>query len=170
MRKGKETKDMHRTEFDKGSTTFIGIAMGTAFIVVPFSPLLNYFHFADVFSIWNSIAGIFLGVLGLVIRYFALSTLGKFFTRTLRKTENHKLVTNGIYKHVRHPGYLSDILIFVGMTLAVGNLVPIVAVPLLFFPAYLYRINTEEKMLLDLFGNSYTEYRKTSKRLIPFIY
>jgi protein-S-isoprenylcysteine O-methyltransferase Ste14 len=170
VRKGKETKNMSRTEFDKGSTTLISIAMGTAFIIVPFSPLLNYFNVADVVNIWSSVAGILIGVSGFAIRYLAFSTLGKFFTRTLRKTENHTLVTNGIYKHIRHPGYLSDILIFVGMSLTMGNLISIIAVPIMFFPAYIYRIYTEEKMLIDIFGNSYMEYQKTSMRLIPFIY
>ena len=170
VRKGKETKDMNRTAYDKGSTTFISVAMGAAFILAPISPLLNYFHIADVFNIRTGAVGIVLSVAGFIVRYLAFSTLREFFTRTLRKTENHTLVTHGIYRRVRHPGYMSDLLIFIGMALAMGNLITIIAVPVLFLPAYLYRINIEEKMLIDIFGDSYTEYQKTSKRLIPFVY
>jgi len=36
--------------------------------------------------------------------------------------------------------------------------------------AYAYRIRTEERMLVEIFGERYREYQKHSKRLIPFIF
>ena len=170
VRRGKDTKNMNRTKHDKGSTTLISIAMGTAFIIIPLSPLFNYLGFGLVFNIWIGTAGILFGVLGLFIRYLAFTTLGRFFFRTLREADAHILVTNGIYQYIRHPGYLSDILIFIGCSLAMGNLLPIVAVPFLFVIAYSYRIHAEEKMLIGIFGEAYRIYQKRSKRLIPFIY
>jgi len=170
IRKGKDTKSMSRTEFDKGSTTFISIVMGIAFIIVPLSPLLNSLKIGMFFSVWVGAVGVVIGVLGLLIRYFAFSTLGRFFTRTLRETDEHNLVTSGIYRYIRHPGYLSDILIFFGASLAIGNLISMIVVPVLFIPAYIYRIKTEEKMLIKIFGDSYITYQRTTKRLIPYIF
>ena len=93
-----------------------------------------------------------------------------FFIHAVVKAENHTLITNGIYKYIRHPGYLSDLLIFIGLALAMGNLIPIIIIPLTFAAAYTYRIRTEEKMLIEIFGSQYKEYQKSSKLLIPFIF
>ena len=170
VRHGKDTKNMNRTPSDKGSTTLISIAMGILFIIIPLSPLFNYLHFGAISNFIVGIVGVFLGFLGLIVRYFAFTTLGRFFTRTLRKTDGHMLVTTGIYHYIRHPGYLSDILIFAGASLAMGNLIPIVCTSVLFLIAYSYRIHVEEKMLIELFGEEYITYKKVSKRLIPYVF
>jgi len=169
FRRGKDTKNMNRSEHDKSSTTYISIVMGLAFIILPISPLLNWLGIGaiQIFSI--GVFGLFLGITGLIIRYIAFSTLGRFFTRTLRESDDHVLITNGIYKYIRHPGYLSDFLIFIGTALAMSNLIPIVVIPVTFTLAYAYRIKIEERMLLKIFREQYSDYQKTSKRLIPFI-
>ena len=169
VRQGKDTKNMSRTKSDKGSTTLISIAMGILFIIIPLSPLLNYLHFGAIDNFRVGIAGVFLGIFGLFIRYLAFKTLGRFFTRTLREVDEHKLVTDGIYHYIRHPGYLSDILIFTGASLAMGNMIPIGA-SALFLIVYPYRIHVEEKMLIEIFGEEYIAYKKVSKRLVPYIF
>ena len=169
LRKGKDTKNMERTKHDKGSTTIISFVMGTAFILLITAPFFIYWHIATLDYLALGIAGLVLGAGGLVVRAAAFITLGRFFSRTLRETEKHTLITNGIYKTIRHPGYLSDFMIFIGIALALGNLILMIIIPVLFFPAYIYRIHVEEKMLLEVFGERYSEYRKKSKRLIPFI-
>lgn len=169
VRRGKDTKNMNRTNNDKGTTTFVSIVMGMAFILLPISPLLNWSGIGAVCVLWIGVLGLLLGMAGLVIRYFAFTTLGRFFSRTLREAENHTLVTSGIYKYIRHPGYLSDFLIFIGIALAMNNLISTIVVPATFVPAYVYRIHIEEKMLIGIFGKQYVEYQKSSKRLIPFI-
>ncbi|MCL2471184.1 MAG: isoprenylcysteine carboxylmethyltransferase family protein [Propionibacteriaceae bacterium] len=167
VRRGEGTKDMGRTHFDQGSTTVISIVMGVAFVIVPLVPLWNWLAIGPVLGGWACVVGVVAGVVGLIIRYVAFSTLGRFFTRTLREQEDHQLVTTGIYQYVRHPGYLSDLLIFAGASLAMRNLTVFIVVIVLFIPAYLYRIRVEEKMLIEVFGPAYTAYQKTSHRLIP---
>jgi len=169
VRQGDGTKDMGRGRFDAGSTTAVSIAMGVAFVIVPLAPLWNWLRIGPLLNPWAGLAGVILGAAGLVIRYFAFSTLGRFFTRTLRQQEDHQLVTTGIYKRIRHPGYLSDIMIFVGAALAMRNLVVLLVVVVLYLPAYAYRISAEEKMLVQIFGQDYIAYQNTSKRLVPFI-
>jgi len=48
-------------------------------------------------------------------------------------------------------------------------MIPVIIIPLTFAAAYTYRIRTEEKMLIEIFGNQYKEYQKASRLLIPFI-
>ena len=170
VRKGKDAKNMERTEFDRSSTTIVSVAMATAFILVPISPLLNYLNIGAFHSLWVGIVGVLLGVLGLAVRYLAFATLGRFFTRTLRETDEHALVTNGIYHLIRHPGYASDILIFVGAGLAMGNWLATVVVILMFVPAYIYRIQAEEGMLIEIFGEEYIAYQKKTKRIVPYLF
>ena len=169
VRKGKDTKNMSRTKFDRGSTFYISVVMGIAFILVPVSPLLNYLNLGMCFRLWLSICGVILGFIGLLIRYLAFSMLGRFFTRTLRETEEHTLVDTGLYRYIRHPGYLSDLLIFIGASFGMGNLIAMISVPVLFIPAYIYRIHTEEKMLIDIFGEKYISYQKRTGRLLPSV-
>jgi len=170
VRRGKDTKNMGRTRFDKGSTTWISIVMGAAFVIVPLSPLWNWLRIGPLLGVWAFIVGVVLGAAGLVVRYEAFSTLGRFFTRTLREQPGHTLVTTGVYRLIRHPGYLSDLLIFIGASLAMRNLIVVVVVIVMFIPAYVYRIRTEETMLVELFGHDYSVYQTTSKRLIPRIW
>jgi len=170
VREGEGTKDMGRGEHDRGSTTLVSVAMGVAFVVVPLVPLWNWLGVGPVMTWWPGVIGVLLGVVGLIVRYHAFSTLGRFFTRTLQERDGHELVTTGVYKYVRHPGYLSDILIFAGAALAMGNVVVLLVVVVLFAPAYAYRINTEEHMLTGIFGDEYRAYQKTSKRLVPFVF
>jgi len=169
VRRGDGTKDMGRGSFDAGSTTAVSIAMGVAFVVVPLGPLWNWLRIGPMLNLWAALIGVILGAAGLVIRYFAFSTLGRFFTRTLRQQDDHRLITTGIYRRIRHPGYLSDIMIFVGAALAMRNLVVLLVVIVLYVPAYAYRIWAEEKMLVQIFGPEYAAYQKVSKRLVPFI-
>ena len=169
VRNGKDTKNMNRTSHDKGSTTFISIVMGFAIIILPITPLLNWLNIGFIHIFLLSLLGLLLGIIGLIVRYIAFITLGRFFSRTLREAENHTLITHGIYKYIRHPGYLSDLLIFIGLALAMNNLIPIIFILLTFAAAYTYRILTEEKMLIEIFGSQYKEYQKSSKLLIPFI-
>jgi len=170
VRRGTDTKNMGRTRFDKGSTTWISIVMGAAFVIVPLSPLWNWLRIGPLLDVWAFMVGVVLGAAGLVVRYEAFSTLGRFFTRTLREQPGHTLVTTGVYRLIRHPGYLSDLLIFIGASLAMRNLIVVVAVIVMFIPAYVYRIRTEETMLVELFGGDYTVYQTTSRRLIPRIW
>jgi len=75
-----------------------------------------------------------------------------------------------VYRHIRPPGYLSDILIFWGAALAMNNWITLALVVALFVPAYAYRIQTEEALLTDIFGQAYRDYQRQSKRLIPGIW
>ena len=108
-------------------------------------------------------------VLGVIIRFVAIATLRRNFSSRLRIREGHTLVKNGIYHWVRHPAYLGLMLIFLGVPFlfssVLGFLVMLLVVPLL-----LHRIGLEERMLIERFGAEYEEYRKRTKKLIPFLY
>ncbi len=109
-------------------------------------------------------------VVGLVIRWKAIVTLGEQFTGKVKIFSTQRLIQNGPYKHVRHPGYTGGLLAHLGMAIAFSNWISIL---LIFFPvvvAAIYRMHVEEEALLRAFGNEYAEYSSRTKRLVPMIY
>jgi protein-S-isoprenylcysteine O-methyltransferase Ste14 len=109
-------------------------------------------------------------VIGLLLRGWGMAALGRQYTRTVRRIDEHRLVTSGPYAVVRHPGYAASILVWCGFALAVGGWVAAVAVTLLLSAAYAHRIHAEEELLDELFGERYRTYRRRTHRLAPFIY
>ena len=98
-----------------------------------------------------------------------MSVLGKFYTRTLKVTENQSIVRAGPYRFIRHPGYLGSILIWSGVAASTTNWIVLLIVLIVMFGVYIYRIQSEEKMLIST-NADYAEYRKQTWRLIPLIY
>ena len=76
---------------------------------------------------------------------------------------------NGPYKYVSHPSYTGILLIFIGVGLAYQSWGAIISIILLFTLAFGYRIRIEEKALISELGEPYIEYKKRTKRLIPFL-
>lgn len=90
-------------------------------------------------------------------------------TPFLQIVEDHRLVTDGYYKHIRHPIYLGEIGRSFGLAITLSSLYGLVfmTIGLLFL---LIRIDIEEKMLTEAFGEEYREYQRNTKKLIPCIY
>jgi protein-S-isoprenylcysteine O-methyltransferase Ste14 len=118
---------------------------------------------------WVFYPGIFLMLLGIVIRQYAIAVLGRFFSLTVRVAEDHKVVDRGPYKLVRHPSYTGVLVTFLGLGLAVQSWAAILTLLIVFAVAYGYRIRVEEKTLISQLGEDYVSYTKRTKRLIPYL-
>ncbi len=116
------------------------------------------------------IIGIVLIVSGLVLRWLAILSLKRQFTVDVAITENHRIVTKGIYGFIRHPSYAGSLLSFFGLGLSFANILCAVVIFLPICSAFLYRIRVEEKALIDAFGEEYIRYRVLTERLIPGIF
>jgi len=90
-------------------------------------------------------------------------------TSRLQIVEGQQLAKDGLYKHIRHPLYLGEILRNVGIVsiFSSGYGVLFIMIGIIFL---LFRINAEEKMLVEAFGSDYEDYKRKTKRLIPYIY
>jgi protein-S-isoprenylcysteine O-methyltransferase Ste14 len=122
----------------------------------------------DLLSV-QGIVGIALVVTGLIIRVVAAVTLRRFYSATLITRSDHQLITHGVYRLVRHPIYLGALVSVIGMPVAASSLYGLL-IMLILIPIILNRIRMEERMLIGEFGNAYRAYRRTTKKLIPFIY
>jgi len=121
---------------------------------------------------WNTffIIGAILAIIGLIIRIKSILTLKKHFTYTVTTIENHELIETGIYKFIRHPGYLGQLIVFTGISTMMSNWLSIMLMIIPVFIGYFYRITIEEKFMTNQLGQKYLNYQKRTKRLIPFIY
>jgi protein-S-isoprenylcysteine O-methyltransferase Ste14 len=117
-----------------------------------------------------AIVGLILIILGLILRWFAILSLGPLFTVDVAIMQGHHLVTMGIYKRVRHPSYSGALLSFLGLGLAFSNYLSTVVIFVPICIAFLYRIHVEEKALVATFGEEYLKYRASTKGLVPGVW
>ena len=110
---------------------------------------------------------LFLGCLLFLITHIALKNN---WSPYLELNKEHKLITTGVYSIVRHPMYTSFMLTIIGNGLILANWFILgfgLAVSVI---SYIIRLDDEERMMEDYFGDEYREYKKkTPKRIIPFV-
>jgi len=168
IRTGQEAKSFARGQFDQRSTVYIGIAYLISTLALLASWLFNRFGIGILHS-WVGWIGLIIASCGLLIRWWANRVLGAFYTRTLKVTENQTIIREGPYALIRHPGYLGSILMWVGVATATANWIVILITLVAMLSAYIYRIQNEEKMLLET-NVDYEAYQKHTRKLIPFLY
>ena len=117
-----------------------------------------------------AIAAVVLFAAGLLLRWWAIITLGRFFTVDVTIEKDHELVERGPFRIVRHPTYTGVLLAFVGLALSLGNWVALLVILIPIGAAFIHRMNVEEDALSRALGPRYAEYTKRTKRLVPFIY
>ena len=115
-------------------------------------------------------AGVVLFVAGLILRWWAIITLGRFFTVDVTIEKDHQLVEKGPFRIVRHPSYTGVLLAFVGLALSLRNGAALLVILIPIGAAFVHRMNVEEDALSRALGPRYAEYMKRTKRLMPFIY
>jgi protein-S-isoprenylcysteine O-methyltransferase Ste14 len=112
-------------------------------------------------------AGVLCLVVGLWLFYRSHADLGTNWSITLEVREQHRLITHGAYGSVRHPMYVALLLYSVGQALVLPNWVAgpsyLVACTILFA----FRVDAEERMMLEQFGDEYAAYMARTKRLVP---
>ena len=126
------------------------------------------FAFADyTLRLGSLVAGVVCYAGGLALFQRSHADLGTNWSVTLQLRENHRLITRGVYRRVRHPMYTALFLYAVGQILVVPNWIAgpsyLIALALLFA----YRVGVEERMMLDEFGDDYAAYVTTTSRFVP---
>jgi protein-S-isoprenylcysteine O-methyltransferase Ste14 len=107
---------------------------------------------------------------GTIVRVSSVLTLGRFFNREVEVRADHRVVSTGLYAWVRHPSYTGTLLVFLGFSLGQSNLLSLVAGIALPTAGYIWRMKSEEAVLLGALGEDYRNYATTRKRLVPGLY
>jgi len=99
-----------------------------------------------------AMAGVFLFVAGVALRWWAIITLGRFFTVDVVVEKDHEVVERGPFRLVRHPSYAGVLLGFVGFALTLRNWAALLIILLPIFAVFMRRMNVEEKALSRALG------------------
>lgn len=122
---------------------------------VPNAPATQYF-------------GVLLLVLGLGFSVWARFMLGRNWSGMVTVKENHVLITRGPYAWVRHPIYTGMLLALFGTAVVGGTLIGLLFMAVATLVLWL-KLRTEERFMLETFGEQYRAYRQRVKALIPYI-
>lgn len=146
---------------------------GLLLILLPFYaalylPIIEALLFNNSLNTATMVLGFMLFVFGFAFRVKGLMALKHNFSIAIECKDKSFLVTEGIYKNIRHPLYLSVVIMSISGCLIFSSIVCWAFYAIMLLGIYL-RIEKEEAFLLQEFED-YTAYCKRSKKLIPFIY
>ncbi len=131
-----------------------------------------YMDRIDVWTIDGNVIrwiGVVLFAGGGALRLWPVFTLGRRFSGLVAIQPDHKLVTDGVFRIIRHPSYLGLLISTLGWALAFRSVIGICLTALMLVPL-IARIRAEEALLESQFGEEYAAYRRRTWRLIPGLY
>ncbi|HEY7750802.1 MAG TPA: isoprenylcysteine carboxylmethyltransferase family protein [Ignavibacteriaceae bacterium] len=102
------------------------------------------------------------------VQVWSFKALGDSYSQDIVIKKDHKLVSSGPFRFIRHPQYFSQILINIGGTAATLSFV-LGALTLIEIPVYIMRALMEDKLLSKHFKEEFSAYKKKSGFMIPFI-
>ena len=109
-------------------------------------------------------------LVGLVLRWYSIGYLGRYFTVNVAVDPEHELVDSGPYRYIRHPSYTGALLAFLGLGCCLGNWWSIAFLTVPIIGAFLWRIHIEEAAMLEALGQDYRDYMRQTERLVPWVY
>ena len=164
LKSGKEDKK------DKDKSTLNILWLAIPFSIAAAVTVSNLSTLPITDKSWIFYAGEAFILIGIIFRFIIIISLGKYFTVDVTIKQDHKIKKEGFYKYLRHPSYAFSLLTSLGLGLYLNNWLSLAFAFIPPFLAFAYRIRIEEQALVEQFGEEYLEYRKTTKKLIPFIY
>jgi protein-S-isoprenylcysteine O-methyltransferase Ste14 len=156
------------TSHDRGSLRFLSLAIYPSVALAVFMAQTRFGHYRVPPPLVATAFAVF--ILGIVIRWVAIITLGRYFSVNVVIHDDHRIVDRGIYGVIRHPSYTGALLSFIGFGLAMGNFFSLALMTIPISAAFLYRMHVEEQALVGAFGDEYVAYSRRTKRLFPGIY
>lgn len=169
---GKRSRTVKVAKSRKGPLeVFLLTVVWIAFFLPIFWIATRWLAFAD-FPLYPFplVVGTLLLALGLWLFHRSHADLGTNWSVTLEIRDRHRLVTAGLYRHVRHPMYSALLLYGLGQMVAVPNWIvgPSYLVAMLLMCAF--RLGPEEKLMRDEFNGEYEAYASRTMRLIPGVW
>lgn len=154
---------------NKTTLDIIFLALNGIGMIVPIVYVLS-----SVLDFANYNLPAWMGWIGAVLFGYAIwllwrshADLGKNWTPILAIRQEHRLITNGIFKYIRHPMYAAHILWAIAQILILHNWIAGYSFVIFVVPHYLSRVKNEEKMMLEQFEEEYKIYMQRTGRVFP---
>ncbi|MEO8087963.1 MAG: isoprenylcysteine carboxylmethyltransferase family protein [Bacteroidota bacterium] len=159
-----ESKEKKST--DRNTIWLILIGSGIGQI----TSLIEWAYFSDKIIIGWTIIGASLLIVGTFFRLYAIYVLGKYFSSTVQIKEEHKIISIGPYKYLRHPSYTGAYLAMLGSAVFLHSIIGILIFGIGMLFVYRLRIKTEEQTLINKFKDEYLNYSEHTYKMFPLIW
>ena len=171
-----------RIIYAKGSTkirnkkskndTYERIKVFIAFVGMVLIPLISVFtSFLNIFRIELPLIIIYFSIIGKILNvyffYIIHKQLGVNWSPVLEIKKNQKLIKDGVYKYIRHPMYTQHWLWIILQGILLDNYFVEIFGIITFGILYFTRINKEEELMIEEFGEEYKKYMENTGRLLP---
>ena len=132
----------------------------------------NFSPFIDgqfILNICLQILAVSIAAFSVWMAMSAVRELGKQWSLEARLTENHKLITSGVYQIVRHPIYTAMLGMLASTAIVFSFWYVLIAAAIVFFIGTKIRTIAEEKLLREAFPDEYKEFSEKVPAFIPFV-
>lgn len=155
-------------EGQSGWSRFAGIRVLILIIVISLIRSKAFGQTRSTSNDWRLGIGLAVFLSGLAVAVWARRYLGQNWGMPMTEKANPELVTTGPYSRVRHPIYTGIILAMIGTTIAVSLYWAVAVLALGGY--FIFSAFMEERYMVTRFPDSYPEYRRSTKMLVPFVF
>ncbi len=138
------------------------IGLPAVYILTPWLSFADY-----TLPLWVGWAGTVLYAGAFVLLWRSHADLDRAFSPITEITGGQQLVTDGVYRFIRHPMYAAHLLWALAQPLLLWNWIAGFSMLITFLPLFLVRVPKEEAMMEAAFGDEYREYSRQTGRIIP---
>ncbi len=158
--------DLARRERAERASDATGFAMQAAFVAVLAGAAFDRRHGVPAAGLAD-LAGAMLFGAALWLRQRTQREMGQAFRVAIVLTTEQELIHTGPFHRIRHPSYAAIGLMGIATALLTRSPLALTATFALWLPAALARISMEEQALARRYGAQWTEYCRTTGRLLP---
>src|SRR5262245_29442594 len=169
---GQRSRTVKITKNRKGPLEVVVLSLAMLGFFVPLvwvvSPVLSLAEYPlNPLAFWTGVACF---AVGLWLFHRSHADLGTNWSITLQIRERHRLIQEGVYQRIRHPMYTSLFLYSLGQLLVLPNWIAGPSYLVTFGILFALRLEAEERMMLEEFGDEYRSYKTHTKRIIPGVW
>src|SRR5215468_5975210 len=170
QRRARKTPTASRRELTRErvllAISFTGLFVTPLIYVTAGEPRFASYQFHPV-AAW---LGTSVFAFSLLLFYRTHRDLGRFWSVTLEIRQTHRLVTTGVYRHVRHPMYAAFFLWAIAQALLLPNWIAGLAGLVGFGTLFGFRVGREERMMEATFGEAFRAYAARTWRMVPEVF
>ncbi|MFC1611409.1 protein-S-isoprenylcysteine O-methyltransferase [Myxococcota bacterium] len=144
-----------------------GLAAGVLPLFYMFSPWLDFANLPFEMPLALRVIGVALFVFAIWLLHRSHADLGKHWSPTVELKHDHALVSEGVYKRIRHPMYAAHVPWGIAQALLLPNLIAGPLALILIFAVMALRIPREERAMIEEFGDTYRRYMERTGRILP---
>lgn len=137
------------------------------YIVIILGSIIENYFFVKTLNLVIASLGLVVYVTGIIGRDKAIKTLGEYWSTHIEIRNGQRIVQDGPYKYIRHPGYLSLMVENIAITLMLNAYYTLIGVILIFIPVIFGISKLEDIAMEEKIGKEFTTYKKRVGAFIP---